>query len=156
MVLPGWWRVAGPASSAELKDLVKQGAIRPAMLIRRGDDGPWLPAERIPNALDPIAEAAPIPGPVAEPVEWYFSRQDRCKLGPVSWSTLLAMADQGKLEAVDLVWKPGMASWVAASELPDLRGERSAWAISITPGIDSSRRWYTFASRLLELCSCSA
>ncbi len=145
---PEWYyetgsRVAGPVTAAGLKDLIEQGVIGPAVRIRRGQDGPWFPADRIRNALGSIGDIEPGAVPEREPVEWYFSRQDHRKLGPVPWSMLLAMAAQGKLEPVDLVWKPGMASWVAASGFPDLMGGHSSHTTARIGDAAPSARWYT-------------
>jgi hypothetical protein len=135
--------VSGPVSAAGLRDLVKQGAIRPDMLIRRGKDGPWFLAGRVQDALESMGKAEPITRAEGEAAEWYFSRKDQRKLGPVPWSMLLAMSRHGKLDPVDSVWKPGMASWAAVGAFPDLVDGCSG--LTITNAVDSppSRRWYT-------------
>src|SRR4051794_22295616 len=113
---PAWYyrdqrRIVGPVSAATLKRLVEQGTIGPSTSIRRGEDGPWFPAERVYDALIPVVEVEPIDvsdgegnesaerdvAAGSEPAEWYFSRQDQRKLGPVPRSVLIAMVSQGKL-----------------------------------------------------------
>ncbi len=136
-------------TAATLRRLVEQGTIDPTTPIRRGEDGPWFPAERIHDVLVPVAEVEPVevsggkavasrePGAVPgdELAEWHFSREDQRKLGPVPRSVMLAMAAQGKLKPTDLVWKPGMASWVPAAERPELTG-----AFPAAPVESESRR----------------
>ncbi len=149
---PSWYYRAphgafGPVTAATLKRFVEQGTIDPTTPIRRGEDGPWFPAERIYDALIPVAEAEPIeasdrrgresPGPVVasgdEADEWHFSREDKRKLGPVPRSVMLAMAARRKLKPTDLVWKAGMASWVPAAERPELTGAFSAATVPTEP-----------------------
>jgi hypothetical protein len=43
------------------------------------------------------------------------------------------MAGRGKLKRTDLVWKPGLASWVPAAECPELTGAFSAAAVPTEP-----------------------
>jgi TM2 domain-containing membrane protein YozV len=51
--------------------------------------------------------------------EWYYSvGGDR--QGPVSAADLKKLADAGTLSAADLVWKDGMADWVAARSIKGL------------------------------------
>ena len=109
--------VVGPISSAELRRLVELGIVRPTTRIRRGEAGSWFPAEGIQVVLEPAPEAEATPARTDEPAEWYFSRQDKRKLGPVRRSVLVTMLNQGKLQPVDLVWKQGMAAWVPTSEV---------------------------------------
>ena len=149
---PAWYyrdqhRIVGPVSAATLKRLVEQGTIGPTTSIRRGEDGPWFPAERVYDALIPVAEVEPIdvsdgegialaePDVAAgsEPAEWYFSRQDRRKLGPVPRSVVVAMVSQGKLKPIDMVWKAGMASWVPAARCPEFTDAFSAATAEIGP-----------------------
>jgi hypothetical protein len=115
--------IIGPLSAAELKELIEQSRVlRTVVRIRKGEDGPWLPAERIQCAPEPVKETEPIANASSGPAEWYFSGQDRRKMGPVSWSELSEMASQGKLQPDDQVWRPGMALWVPLSQRLDLPG----------------------------------
>ncbi len=88
--------------------------------------------------IDPSDDEATVPiEPVVssssdEPAEWYFSRDDRGKLGPIPSSVMIAMARQGKLKPTDPAWRPGMASWIAAAEVPEFR-EAFSTAIVQTP-----------------------
>jgi hypothetical protein len=109
--------VVGPISAAELKRLVEKGVVRSTTRIRRGEDGSWFPAEGIQVVLGPDLAAEVATTSSGEPVDCYFSLQDKRKLGPVARSVLEAMFRQGKLWPVDLVWCPGMAAWAPASEV---------------------------------------
>ena len=112
--------VVGPIASAELKRLIDLGVVRPNTRIRRGEEGSWIPAEGIQVELGPAGSGETKAAPAADPAEWYFTRQDKRKLGPVSRTMLETMLSQGKLQPADLVWKAGMAGWVPASEVPGL------------------------------------
>ncbi len=52
--------------------------------------------------------------------EWHFNLDGQNKQGPVPWSVLKAMVAAGALQPDDLVWKPGMALWVRASQVHEL------------------------------------
>ncbi len=52
----------GPLTPAEMKALVADGTIDEATRVRRGDDGEWTPADRVPGLLRggaAVAEAVP-------------------------------------------------------------------------------------------------
>ena len=51
--------------------------------------------------------------------EWYYSI-DGDRQGPVEASELKKLAEAGTLKAADLVWKDGMADWVAAKSIKGL------------------------------------
>lgn len=81
---------------------------------------------------------------MTDPV-WYYARGDAEK-GPLTTAQIKALAAAGKVRPEDLVWKEGMETWVAASELPELfpsgaakpkekarDPEDSATAVSRTP-----------------------
>jgi TM2 domain-containing membrane protein YozV len=59
--------------------------------------------------------------------EWYYS-VDGDRQGPVSGAELKKLAEAGTLKATDLVWKDGMADWVAAKSIKGLFGGSSAAA----------------------------
>jgi len=50
---------------------------------------------------------------------WHYSVQGN-RHGPVAAAELKRLADAGKLSPTDLVWKEGLASWVAASSVKGL------------------------------------
>lgn len=51
--------------------------------------------------------------------EWYYMLDDQ-KMGPISSQDLKRLADAGRLEPSDFVWKAGMEDWELASEVPGL------------------------------------
>lgn len=51
---------------------------------------------------------------------WYYS-VDGDQSGPVTLEELRHALEIGRLGAQDMVWKQGMAEWVAATEVPELR-----------------------------------
>ena len=51
--------------------------------------------------------------------EWYYAQGDQQK-GPVPWETLQRLADSGKLQRADMVWREGMPDWKKASQLEGL------------------------------------
>ena len=57
----------GPLTSAELKEKVQIGQIQPDTLVRSGQDGKWIPADRWKGLL-PAKEDTPEPPP-ASPLE---------------------------------------------------------------------------------------
>jgi hypothetical protein len=50
---------------------------------------------------------------------WHISRDGK-QYGPVSDQDLLRLAEQGKLSADDLVWKPGFDTWRTVQSVPGL------------------------------------
>ena len=64
------------------------------------------------------------PGPQAPPpppVAWHIAENGQAA-GPFSPEQLAQAAAQGRLRPDTLVWTAGMASWVAASQMPQLAG----------------------------------
>lgn len=59
------------------------------------------------------------PQPLSDNEQWYVSRNEQ-ENGPLSFSDLAQSAKQGRLLEHDWVWKLGLTSWVAASEVPGL------------------------------------
>lgn len=51
--------------------------------------------------------------------QWYYSQQGQ-RMGPVSEEQLTDLVFSGQLKPTDMVWKKGMASWQAASQIPGL------------------------------------
>ncbi len=52
--------------------------------------------------------------------EWYYALGDQKQKGPVPWETLQNLADSGKLQRSDMVWKEGMTDWKKASQVEGL------------------------------------
>ena len=57
--------------------------------------------------------------PLSGDDQWYVSKNDK-EFGPVRFADLTQFAKQGRLVAHDWVWKPGLASWVAAGDVSGL------------------------------------
>src|SRR5262245_12090773 len=58
-------QVLGPLMPADLRRLLQQGRINPDTPIRKGAEGKWLRAAKVPGLLDPVAApAAPAVVPV--------------------------------------------------------------------------------------------
>jgi len=53
----------GPVSWAELKELAETGFVTPEVLVRQGDDGPWVPASQVKGLFD----GGPAPAGKGEP-----------------------------------------------------------------------------------------
>jgi GYF domain 2 len=51
--------------------------------------------------------------------QWYISRNEQ-QYGPLSFGDLAQFAKQGRVLEYDWVWKPGLASWVAAGDISAL------------------------------------
>ena len=78
------------------------------------------------QALRPSAPAAPaastppkLPPPIPSLAPFYVA-DDGKPIGPFDRSALSARAREGKLRAETLVWREGMASWMAVSQVPEL------------------------------------
>lgn len=65
--------------------------------------------------------------------EWYYS-VDGDRQGPITSAELKKLADGGKVGPADLVWKEGMADWVAAKSIKGLFGAAAAAAGSAATG----------------------
>jgi len=72
------------------------------------------------------------------PVEWFYS-QEKKRFGPVSPTELKALADAGKLQPDDLVWREGMDSWVPARRVKGLfEAESQNPAATSVPGTEAA------------------
>jgi hypothetical protein len=115
--------VIGPVSEAELRYLVNVGTLGMSTLVRRGDDGPWLAAESIGGQIGLIGAPKNADDSAPEVPDWHFNLKGQAKQGPVLGSVLKNLFAEGKLQPDDLVWKPGMAMWVPASQVRGLLEE---------------------------------
>lgn len=57
--------------------------------------------------------------------QWYYSKNGT-QLGPVAQGELLAKLSSGEVAQSDLVWKEGMADWLPASQVAELKVLASA------------------------------
>jgi hypothetical protein len=52
--------------------------------------------------------------------DWFLARQGQPMLGPISAQQLKQMGSAGEIQAVDLVWRPGMTKWTPAGQVKGL------------------------------------
>jgi hypothetical protein len=57
--------------------------------------------------------------------DWFLARGGQQRVGPLTAQQLKQMAAAGQVTGNDLVWKEGMAQWVAASQVKGLLGGSS-------------------------------
>jgi GYF domain 2 len=143
----------GPVSAAELRFLLATKKID-ASTLARGDDGDWVPANTIDELSDRVERAGVRDVLDHQEAVWHLSGKDQKKLGPVSRDVLEEMACEGRLEPDDLIWKPGMAAWVPASQVAGLfetsrrRSARKA-GFFVTPRSRGHRRILWAAAAIL-------
>ncbi len=129
----GWYykiggNVFGPVAAGELKRLYLLGQIQGSTLVQSGDhDGPWRTVGMIEGLLE---LPSPHSGAVSSSLDsdaaiWQVARSDQTKIGPIPWRDLKALAEHGKLDPSDRVWKPGMALWAPASSIAGLWADSS-------------------------------
>jgi len=95
-----------------------------------------LPKEdgRIPSDLDSPASIRS-----AEGGDWHFTHEGE-RLGPVTWSALKALAEDGGLNPrLDLVWNATLADWTPAGNIEGLFKTRATISTSIPNPITSER-----------------
>jgi membrane protease subunit (stomatin/prohibitin family) len=63
----------------------------------------------------------PLGGPPPLPTASYFAAIGGAQAGPFDMTALQSQVQQGKLARSTLVWKQGMAGWVAADTVPELQ-----------------------------------
>lgn len=76
-------------------------------------------AGQMAGAMQPQSAAAtppPLPG-----ASTYFIAEEGKQAGPYDLATLTAKAQQGAFTGTTLVWKQGMAGWVAGATVPELQ-----------------------------------
>src|SRR4051812_25644598 len=64
--------------------------------------------------------------------EWFFARGNQ-QQGPVALQAIQEMLRNGQLQPTDLVWRQGMASWLAASQVPEVYGQQGQAAPQAAP-----------------------
>lgn len=82
-----------------------------------GAPGVVTPANTHPPAAAGAGGPPPLPGAVA-----FHAAIDGASAGPFDLAALAAHVHTGKLNRNTLVWKNGMAGWVAAGTVPELQG----------------------------------
>jgi len=106
----------GPVTFEQLKELVRSGELARTNMVLRQGTPKWIEASQVDglfesNPLQAVPPPLPPPVPVAE---WYFLKSGQ-QHGPVTADQLRAsIAPSG------LVWRAGLAQWVAGSTIPGL------------------------------------
>ena len=77
--------------------------------------------------------------PLSGDDQWYVSRNEQ-EYGPLRFGDLAQFAEQGRLLEYDWVWKPGLASWVAAGEVSGLFSKSSSRQLNQSEGEPSEER----------------
>ena len=83
--------------------------------------------------------------------QWFYAVNNE-KKGPVDFDTLKTLAANNIVSPSTLVWKQGMASWTAASEVAELSSHTPA-ASSPPPLPSTARRRITLAREEQPLCA---
>lgn len=109
----------GPFSLAQMLKMVGDGQLLPIDMVLQEGTTQWMAASQVVAFFPGSGTAPPPPIPIVEATEWYFS-QAGSQSGPVTMAHLKGLADAGTLHPADLVWKTGMAAWVAASSIQGL------------------------------------
>ncbi|MFN7943631.1 MAG: GYF domain-containing protein [Thermoanaerobaculia bacterium] len=95
----------GPRQEGELEGLRDQGILRRATLVWQAGQAEWKPASEIRPDLFP-------------PRQWYLATGGGTA-GPFGADELADKSRRGELTPATSLWKTGMASWLAAGELPE-------------------------------------
>lgn len=86
--------------------------------------GVHAPAAHLVSGGDPAAGVgAPTRAPIESgPKEWYYERGGESR-GPVSDGAIRMGLQKGRIDAATLVWREGMPTWQAVSEVTHFRSE---------------------------------
>src|SRR5207244_12312570 len=104
---------SGPYTVEQLRQLAAGGAMTATDLIWKQGMSNWVAASQVPGLLPAPAPRPPPPAAAAEPAEWHYVQGGKT-LGPVTLTELRRLHGGGTLGSTDLVWKNGLAAWVAA------------------------------------------
>src|SRR5205085_3586480 len=99
------------------------GTLGPTDLVWKNGLAAWVAAGTV-KELQPAPAAAPPPPPPPPPppapAEWYYAQSGQ-RQGPVTADQVRQLQADGTLKPADLVWKNGLAGWVALSTVPELK-----------------------------------
>lgn len=127
-------RVLGPFDPSRLQQMVRKGQIGRTHQVsedghqwRRAGDYPDLftqvdnPASANPRFRESAASSESTQTrPQTDSKKWYFSCDGQEQQGPVSISELRSLVNTRQLGPDDLVWREGMADWIAAKMATEL------------------------------------
>lgn len=113
----------GPYLTQDMKAMASAGQLLPSDIVLQDGSTHWMTASQV-QQFFPTAESAlpcpPLPPPIPhELAEWHFTQNGQ-QAGPATWTQLKRRADSSQLQPTDMVWKNGMAAWVAASTMNGL------------------------------------
>jgi hypothetical protein len=137
-------RVIGPFNHQQLMSLRERGQFQRFHEVS-ADRKRWQPASVVTEVFpDNEAESVEVepaaagkmdgrqgvgaePAPALSPAEWYYANPDGQQGGPIPREQVLGLWQSGAMTPATLVWKEGMANWVAlsASELGAALGARA-------------------------------
>ncbi len=74
------------------------------------------------DTSEPAALTGGAPPPLPDGAEWYYARNNE-RQGPVPTETLRGLLRDRALARTTLVWRDGMADWLAADKVPEFEGD---------------------------------
>lgn len=148
-------RCLGPYSLDRIRQMTRKGEVGRTHEVCT-DGMSWAPATSFPEIFERPTEQSPVthataavapvaagPGPVPASVptnsepQWYCDRNGSAH-GPMSRARLLAMIQQGEVNATTFVFQEGAANWVLAGESAELAGAfQAGGAGGGQPGINA-------------------
>jgi hypothetical protein len=118
-IVPLEGKSATPYTVSELKKLVQDRAVNKETLVSLEEDSLWIKASAVKDLEETFA-ALPEEKPKEEiPTFKYYVAIGDERRGPFAFTELKEQAEGGMLTRDNLVWKSGMARWIAAGEVED-------------------------------------
>jgi hypothetical protein len=110
-----------------------------------------------PETPEQARAATQFVAPSGPPAEWLYSKNGE-QFGPFTHEQLLSLVESGQVASDDLVWKNGLAEWMAVSQVSSLAGDESDGALDHFPDqlvrpLYDSRPWLLLTT---VLCSVGA
>jgi len=65
--------------------------------------------------------------------QWFYTKDGKSKIGPVTSTALQALAQSGQLLPTDMVWKEGMPKWVPAQKVKGLLFPKTPAPVALPP-----------------------
>lgn len=101
----------GPVTLLQLREMLTSGKLKPACFVAKAGMPNWQPAEKVAEltAKPPTSSA-----------DWYYTKDGKKRIGPVSFSDLQKLVGDGVIQSEDMIMKPGVNKWMPASAFPKL------------------------------------